>query len=323
MEIPYVEGKLNFIIYLHLTLDKVFNGGLIALHKLAFELADRGHNVYIFCEPNYPHPNIKVIPKLTESTEDGELYFWDQFSFHIDTTISIYPEIVMGNPINTKHVVRWILYHTQIGIEQSFGENDIYFNYCNFETFRNVPFRKLTVFDYNLDSLYITNTGERKTFCHILNKNTPPNGKNLLSELNSTDLSDWIYKGRSEKYTSFDFLREMFNQHEFFLTYDQRTYYAIMATLCGCKTIILNPGKPFEEIPNANTALAAQNDISPTEFRLKNYLQQYGIAYGWGDLKWAEDTIHLSRRYIQELKIIDDKTVDDFINFWFEETLKK
>jgi hypothetical protein len=108
----------------------------------------------------------------------------------------------------------------------------------------------------------------------------------------------------------------MFNQYEYFLTYDQKSYYSIMATLCGCKTIILNPGKPYEFAPNANTELNEDTEITPTEFRLQNYLQQYGIAYGWDDLQWAKDTLPLVRNYIEDLEIIDDKTVDNFIKYW-------
>ena len=51
--------KLNFIINLHLSIKEMRNGGLMVLHKLAYELANRDHNVYIFSEPYYPHPNIK------------------------------------------------------------------------------------------------------------------------------------------------------------------------------------------------------------------------------------------------------------------------
>ena len=67
---------------------------------------------------------------------------------------------------------------------------------------------------------------------------------------------------------------------------------------------------------NANTNIDEDTEITPTEFRLNNYLQQYGVAYGWDDLHWANDTIHLTTDYIKELEIIDDKTVDNFINYW-------
>ena len=42
----------------------------------------------------------------------------------------------------------------------------------------------------------------------------------------------------------------------------------------------------------------------------------FGIAYGLDDIGWANKTIGLSRDYLKELEIIDDKTVQDFVKFW-------
>lgn len=324
MNLPYEEHKLNFIVELFIPFEKMLTGGLMVLHKLAYKLAEKGHNVYIFCEPEYPHPNIKVIPSSLTFDESGfiQQYSWEEFTFPIENTISIYPQITRHNPFNTNHVTRWILYDTQKEIEDTYGDSDVYFNYMNFKTFKLVPQRKLTVLDYKLDWLYVTNTGKRKTFCHLIHKNTPPNGEKIFNDLNSFDLTDWMSKGVTDGYNPYDYLRDMFNQFEYFLTYDQNTYYSTMATLCGCKTIILNPGKPYEFVPNANTELNDNSEITPTEFRIKNYIQQYGIAYGWDDIKWAKDTQPLVRDYIKDLETIDDKTVNDFINYWKEKILK-
>lgn len=318
MDLQYEEGKLNFVIELFIPLERMMSGGLVVLHKLAYKLAERGHNVYIFCEPEYPHPNITVIPSNINLNTTGfiGLYNWEPFNFPLKNTISIYPQITYHNPFNTMHVSRWILYDTQKEIEDTYGENDVYFNYLNFKTFKLVPHRKLTVLDYKLDWLRVTNTGKRKSFCHIIHKNTPPGGEKIFEDLNSFDLTDWKTKGTPGGYNPYDYLRDMFNQYEYFLTYDQKTYLSVMATLCGCKTTILNPGKPYEFTPNANTEFEEPREITPTEFRLNNYLQQYGIAYGWDDLQWAKDTLPLVRNYIENLEVIDDKTVDNFIKYW-------
>jgi hypothetical protein len=312
MNLEYKKGELNFIIQLFEPLTEMSSGGYIALHRLAYKLAERGNDVQIFCEPGYPHPNIKVINSTVTYTNGGLMqnYTWEGFHYPLKNTISIYPQTSWYNSFNTEHVVRWILYDTQQEIESTYGENDVYFNYLNFNTFKLVPYRKMTVLDYRLDSMYVTNTGKRKSFCHIIHKNTPPGGEKIFDDLKSFNLTDWRTKG------DYDYLREMFNQYEYFLTYDQKTYFSVMATLCGCKTIILNPGTPYEWATNANIENNGQNEITPTEFRLNNYLQQFGIAYGWDDLQWAKDTISLSRDYIGQLEIIDNKNIDNFINYW-------
>ena len=42
------NDKLTFVIDLNTTFGESLTGGLIALHYLAFLLAEEGHNVYIF-----------------------------------------------------------------------------------------------------------------------------------------------------------------------------------------------------------------------------------------------------------------------------------
>ena len=120
MEISYEEGKLNFILDLFFPLEKMMTGGLVVLHKLAYKLAEKGHNVFIFCEPEYPHPNIKTIRSEVKTEENSFIinYSWESFNFPVKNTVAIYPQITYHNPFNTKHVTRWILYDTQKEIEE-------------------------------------------------------------------------------------------------------------------------------------------------------------------------------------------------------------
>jgi len=305
-------NKLNFVVGVFTTFHQAITGGLIAMHKLANLLAEKGHNVYMFCEPEYPHPNIKVIPsEMTNSDGSFDQYVWESFYYPPDKTISVYPQVFRGHPFNTQHVARWILYDTEKDIEESYGESDIYFNYGNFKTFRNVQHRELTVFDYHFDKLYKTNFGERKTFCHIVHKHTPPYGLDIFKQLNSEDLTGWKQLG------SYDYLREKLNQHKYFLTYDQKSFFPLAAGLCGTQSIILNPGPSYEFSDNAFSLSEDYKKIlTPTEYRLKNKIQMFGVAYGWNDISWAEKTIDLVPNYLRELEVIDNKTVDDFISFW-------
>ncbi len=310
------ENKLNFLVGVHVNFAKVLTGGVVAMHKLAHNLAKTGHNVFTFCEPEYPHENIRVIKSHGKKLNDDETeWYWESFQYPLNKTISIYPQIIRGNPYNTKHVSRWILYHTEKFIEDQYGEQDVYFNYGNFKTFKTVPDRKLTVFNYYFDNLYVTNKGSRKGFCHMSHKNTPPNGHETFKTFNSFDLGEWKTNG------AFDYLRENFNKYEYFLTYDQKSFFTLAATLCGCKAIILNPGPSFEANHNAFTNSDDYGKtMTPTEYRLNNPIQMYGIAYGLDDISWANKTIDFSTDYLRELEIIDNKTVTDFVRFWETKT---
>ena len=311
MKLPN-NDKLNFLVEVHVGFNDVLTGGVVAMHMLAYKLAERGHNVFIFCKPEYPHENITIIPSFGNRINNLEIrWSWESFNYPIEKTISIYPQITRDNPYNTKHVARWILYHTQLPIEENYGENDVYFNYGNFKTFKNVPDRKLTVSNYYFDKLYVTNNENRKGFCHLAHKNTPPNSDEIFKTFNSFDLNNWKTSG------AFDYLREQFNKYEYFLTYDQKSFFTVAATLCGCKAIILNPGPSLEIAVNAFTESEEYlKTYTPTEYRLNNPIQMFGIAYGFDDIGWANKTIELTRDYLKELEIIDDKTVDEFIKFW-------
>ena len=310
------DDKLNFIVGLHVGFDKVLTGGIVALHKLAYNLASRGQRVYMFCQPEYPHENIGIIKSVGNRINELETeWSWETFHYPIDKTISIYPQIIRGNPYNTKHVARWVLYHTEKPIEELYGEDDVYFNYGNFKTFKNVPDRKLTVFNYYFDKLYITNHGKREGFCHLSHKNTPPDGHKMFESFKSFDLGRWKTSG------AFDYLREQLNKYEYFLTYDQRSFFTVAAVLCGCKAIILNPGPPHEQHQNAFSLSDDYGKVfTPTEYRLDNPIQMFGVAYGLDDIGWANKTINLATDHIHELEKIDQKSVDEFITYWEKKT---
>jgi len=309
------NGKINFVIDLFINFKDQMSGGLVALHRLSYELAEKGHNVYIFCEPEYPHDNIHVIP-CTTRIEGSRFYSsWEGFSYSSNNTVSIYTEHNLNNPFGTKHITRWILYHTKKEFEEQYSNNEYYFNYGGCFTYRGYNDGYLTTVDYNLDNFYIeNNSNKRYGYCHILHKNTPTDGDEIIKNFNSKDLGkNWFDNG------GFDYLRQEFNKYEYFITFDQNTYLTTAAALCGCKSIILNPNHRDFDVKNAYTESRYYKEpLTPTEYRLGFPRNMFGVAYGIEDLKWAEDTIHLVRDHIIELEKIDKKTVDKFIDFWNE-----
>ena len=97
----------------------------------------------------------------------------------------------------------------------------------------------------------------------------------------------------------FEYLAEKFNEYEYFITFDDKTFLTTAAAMCGCKTIILK-----------------NNNITPQEYRDKNPIQAVGVAYGINDLEWSEKTIDFVHNHINFLEKIDDETIDEFIEFW-------
>jgi hypothetical protein len=296
MNLRSSSDKLTFIVNTMMSIGLETKGASIAIHKFAYELALRGHYVYIFNEPFYPHENIKIIPAIKKNigNEWSNYFTWGLFNFSLNRTISIHPQITYGNQFNTIHTARWIMHDFEQIQWDLFSDTDVIFNYGSFKVPEGTIQKSLTVFDYNFDKFYNTNNLNRKGFGHIIHKNTPDWGQEFLKNLGSTEIPH--HNGKKK----IDYLLEEFNKYEYLLTFDDKSYYTSAAGLCGTKSIILNSNK----------------DITPSEYRLKNPIQMCGVAYGFDDIKWANNTIDFVKDNLQQLEMKDKQTIDNFIQFW-------
>lgn len=299
-ELRYSKDKITFLVNTQISIGLEHKGGSYALHKLAYELAERGHYIYIFNEPIYYHERIRVI-STTKIIKDngwwGE-YTWELFNYNYGNTVSINPQTTWGNPFNTQHVVRWILHDYDESQWSTYGENDLICNYGSFKVPNNTKQIPLTVFDYKLD-LFQNNKKNRKGFGHILHKKTPTWGIDFLEKIGSSEIPHF----NGEK--SMDYLVDEFNKYEYVLTFDDKTYYTTAAALCGAKVIILNPDK----------------NMTPLEYRILNPIQMCGVAYGFDDISWANNTIDIVRNNIINLETKDKNTVDLFVKYWEDKIL--
>jgi hypothetical protein len=138
----------------------------------------------------------------------------------------------------------------------------------------------------------INNNNKRNGFCFINHKNTPENYVDIISQFNPTILNGWEQKG------GWSFLSKEFNKHEYFITFDKKTAFCVLAAMCGCKAIILNEDK----------------SVLPIEFRLQNPLLQFGVSYGLNDISWSNKTIDLVWDNILQLDKQHKKTIIDFVS---------
>ena len=287
--------KLTFIVDTLCTIDFRHKGGSYAIHKMAFELAERGHYVYVFNEPIYPHRNIEVIPTTRIPHDNGWWgdFNWEPFSYNPLRTVSLYTQITWGNPFNTLHNARWFLDNFEPAKWDSYKNDEIY-NYGSFKIPTGVNQKNLTVFDYNFDKYHNTHNPNRKGFGYLFHKNTPEWGLDFVDKFGATKIPH--FNGKQ----NLDYLLEEFNKYEYVLTFDDKSYYTTAAALCGTKAIILNPD------PN----------LTPNEYRFLNPIQMCGVAYGFNDIKWADETIGLVRQNLLELELKDKQTINNFIEFW-------
>lgn len=293
--------KLTFIIDTMISIGLESKGASFVLHKLAYELASRGNYVYVFNEPFYPHENIEIIPIIKKEVINSwrNNFIWENFNFNLNNTISIFPQITYGNYFNTIHNARWVLHDFEQEQWDLFQDTDVIFNYGTFKVPEGTLQQPLTVFDYNFDKFYNTNNPVRKGFGHIIHKNTPSWGTEFLKNLGSTEIPH--FNGKK----NINYLTNEFNKYEYVLTFDDKSYYTVAAALCGSKSIILNPDK----------------NLTPLEYRLKNPIQMCGVAYGFDDIKWAEQTIGMTKEHLLQLEKNNNQTIDNFVKFWRQKIL--
>jgi|LakMenEpi03Aug12_release.lakeMendotaPanAssembly.Ray.scaffolds.fasta_scaffold322771_2 hypothetical protein len=281
-------SKLIFVIYFPGRKQNI--GGHVVLHKLAKILCDLGVEVWVTQKPMF-QCNAKIVDteKINLVRKDRKV---DARGYKL---VALYPETIKGNPLKIENVVRWILYHPIPDIEKTWDATDEYFYFIKgFNTQRETNNRMLSIIDPKLDIFYNRGLGkERKGYCHI-NKKKYPAGETLLSELGSRDLSNFMDLG------GFEYLATEMNKYEYFVTYDDATFYSIAAAMCGCRSIIIN----------TDTRMTAE------EYRNKFGYSMYGVAYGWHDIKHADMTRDIVRDFMKRSEKHSVHNVEQLIKFW-------
>ncbi len=266
-------SKINFIVWSPGFSEKV--GGSIVLAKLAEILHNLGENSYTTF--GKPGSNVKII-------SENDIYNFDK-----NNSIIIYPEIVTGNPFSFKHVTRWLLYTPgKHGGDGIYSDNDLIYKYWNY--FKAPDESKvngeLRCFDLKIDNFYNKNLN-RDGDCHIVRKGAFYHKKLDKHSENSIDIA---------YYSDDNFLLNIFNEKDMFLSYDSMTYLSIQAALCGCTSVV---------IPEPN--------VSKEEWISKCPIFKYGVAYGLEDIDWSIKTKHLVKDHLIELENESIKLVKKFV----------
>lgn len=268
------KKKPTYIIYSWPYSEEV--GGFIALHSLCDQLRKAGRKAYIW-PAGIPAPEttqrfkistlpfkrrtpLNVVFRLNESFDTSVAAPED-----LDNSIVIYPEVVSGNPLNAKNIVRWFLNKPgRLTGQVSFTKDELSFYYQ--EAFDDPslnpdPSNKLQLVTL-LDNVFRQTkpTDGRSGTCYILRK-----GRDRAPSADKLDGP--VIDNRSHQE-----IAEIFNNHEFCVSYDLHTMYSVYAAMCGCKSII-------EPDPT----------MKKSEWQPITELT-YGVAYGREDLEWALKT---------------------------------
>lgn len=272
----------NFIIYTY-----PFNiniGGVKVLHKLCDLLNKVGQKAYLY-PVKYPAQieNIFIL-----NTEYNTPIITQEIKNNLDDCIVIYPEIIKGNPLNAKNVVRWIL-NNPSAYENTYGKNDIIFYYSKlfYSNLLKNEENILTILEYHTNIFKNYNL-ERNLTCYLIRKAKNPK---FIHPKDSIEIT-WDDCGDLKK------LVNIFNKSKYLYSYDDCTFTIIQAAMCGCIPIILP-------------------DVYNKKFWMDNSIEiaKLGVAYGndENEIEYAKKTQPLLLEKIKELEN-DFTQLNKFIN---------
>ena len=287
-------NRKKIIIYPHQDFD-YSNGGVIVQYNLAYNIDLLGEQVRIYDSFKKYQSKFQVN------------YFNNDFPID-ENVMVIYCEGIKNNPINAVNVTRWIL--SKIGINvpiencKDWGNNDLiyYFNYEKdfYDDFIiNKDIYKILSLLY-IDPIIQNLNNSRNGFCYTLRKINIHENINHIHPINSYEIT--------RNHSQNDYIN-IFNKHEYFISYDPLCFLSIIAALCGCISIIY----PI----NGVTKEEWYKTIAVVKYLKDNNINNlYGIAYGNSEeeIEYAKKTIHLVKNQWDDIINYFKNDVINYIN---------
>ena len=257
----------NYIVYAPAFDENV--GGIIFLHELVNTLNQLGERAFVW--PAAPSHRQRRLTRLKH------MFFPPPFALSPDldtplatsadltaSSIVIYPEIVLGNPLKATNVVRWLLYEPGLRNPYEFGPDDIFFRVGEMSDLPAVTGGAPDLSMWKVNRVYHNeNREDRNGVCYIVRKGEH---KPRIPETEAPGAIQVDGKSHAE-------LNEIFNRCHTFYSYDEATMYSQYAAICGCTSIV---------IPQLYETRA--------EWVEGHELARYGVAYGLDDVAHARAT---------------------------------
>lgn len=256
-------------------------GGIIALHKLCDLINRLGGTAFL-----HPFHHFGVREEFISPVR----WMGDDDSYG-DNWIVVYPEVIGGNPLKARNVVRWLLhdpgFHTG---SIDYGSNELHIRFANyFDEFHwpecTLSDNLLTVVDYNFALFNDDDAAEeRRGSAYCVRKGV---GKPIQHDLTDSILIDDMSHAE---------VASVFKRVSVFYSYDTRTAYSKMAVLCGCDSVVI----PDDGVTEARWATTEQAAL--------------GVAYGVENIEKARATAHLVKPYCEQLENDSARSVAEFMN---------
>jgi hypothetical protein len=206
--------------------------------------------------------------------------------------IVVYPEVVSGNPLRAKNVVRWFLHDPGFHTNRiSYGPGELYFRFGSVTKPFKVPEGSiisdtpLTVLHFPLE-LYNSKdwAQERSGTAYCIRKGK---GKPIVHDLKDSILIDDL---------PHEEIAKIFKRVKQFISYDTKTAYSYFAAVCGCESVV---------IP----------DIGVSEDQwIPDIHSRVGLAYGFENISKALDTLNQVEGFLISEENASYESVRIFLN---------
>ena len=285
------------------------NGGAVTLHHLCHLINKVGYECYLY--PGFDNFEInilnykKVLPiflkkilrepfRRFKKSKRFNTPILKKFpgEYNLHELVVIYPEIVFGNPLGAKNVVRWLLHDPGFFSGKIYyGPNEIYFKYTNqYNDFNYLNSRtsknNLYIFTY-LKNYYndVNCFSERHGVAYCIRKGKI---KTVPFNMAGAILIDGMKHNEISK---------IFKKSKYFISFDRYTAFSRFAALCGCISIVV----PEEGIDEH----VWQPDLE----------KRYGVSYGFEavNIEQALATVSELKRQLINEENDSEKAVKNFI----------
>jgi hypothetical protein len=278
----------NILIHPHSPFNATDGGNVVQYH-LAQILEDRGMTVRMYPSFGY-FPDCPIFNKFYDNANDFPID---------DNCVVIYCEGIQGNPLNAKYVVRWMLSELGQNVPydrvNDWGKDELVYHFNTEIKFKNHPekvgniYKTLTTI-YASPQIQNRQNPNRSGWCHTFRK----------THIHKTDWIPFLHPNDSFQFhhshddTTMDGAIDIFNKHQYFVSYDPLTFLYCIAPLCGCVSIVLPiQGKSKIEW------LYMTGFAEYMQAKQIDYI--YGIAYGMEEFEWAKNTVHAFKEQFDDI----------------------
>jgi hypothetical protein len=267
--------NLNFVIVSPLPEYVPHIGGITVAHTLANELSKLGENVYLYSNSTHPKYNIQCIPWGVDIEFDSRNTIVILIAGAGDHT---YLHNVPSSLANCPNIVRWQVNHQ---VKEYPINNKFYKYHSYWDTF---PTQKidglLSVIEVD-QTLFQNRNLPRKGVCYLIKGNLDSEPERAIHS--SEDLCIDLKLNSLPPYEKMEYLADIFNQKELFISYTHLSFTSVLAAMCGCPSLII-----------------PKSGVDEDKFYNKIWCTKYGLALGEKNLSKAIETLPLVHSMIDE-----------------------